>query len=558
MLMTATALGVVLDQLLVNWENEVVEFKRAGDGFSTSDIGKYFSALSNEANLHGSDRAWLVFGVDNTSRSVIGTDYRPEPDRLQGTKLQIAQGTQPSVTFKEIHTLDHAAGRVLMFEIPPAPLGMPIAWNGHYYARAGESTVSLGLDKLDTIRAQTTSTDWTAEVVSAAQLSDLDPEAIDQARRSFAEKHANRLSLTEVSDWPIETLLERSRLTRGGQITRATILLIGKRESAHLLNPHPAQITWRLEGEERAYEHFGPPFLLTSSSVYQRIRNVQLRVLPDDSLLPIEVAKYDQRIILEALHNCIAHQDYGLCSRVVVAEYPDRLVFENAGGFFEGKPTDYLRGIRTPRRYRNPFLTQAMSELNMIDTMGYGIHQMFSGQARRYFPLPDYDLAVDQLVRLTLHGRVIDLAYSRALIQNTTLSLDDILALDRVQKGLSLDVATVRRLRRAGLVEGRQPTLHVSAKVAQATASKADYIRMRGQDDAFYEQLVLDFVRKFGAASRRDIDDLLLVKLGDRLNDEQKRHKIGHLLTRLRRSRRIRNAGSRKAPRWVSDSPDAE
>jgi ATP-dependent DNA helicase RecG len=556
--MTANDLEVLLDQLMANWENEVVEFKRAGDGFSTSDIGKYFSALSNEANLRGADRAWLVFGVDNSSRSVCGTDYRPEPDRLQGTKLQIAQGTEPSVTFRDIHTLDHAAGRVLMFEIPPAPLGMPIAWNGHYFARAGESTVSLGLDKLDTIRAQTASTDWTAEVVAAARVSDLDPDAIDQARRSFADKHANRFTLSEVNDWPIETLLDRSRLTRAGQITRATLLLIGKRESAHLLNPHPAQITWRLEGEERAYEHFGPPFLLTSSSVYRRIRNVQLRVLPDDSLLPIEVAKYDQKIILEALHNCIAHQDYRVCSRVVVTEYADRLVLENEGGFFEGQPTDYLRGTRTPRRYRNPFLTQAMSELNMIDTMGYGIHQMFSGQARRYFPLPDYDLTVDQLVRLTLHGRVIDLAYSRTLIQNTSLSLDDILALDRVQKGLALDPATVRKLRRAGLVEGRQPTLHVSAAVAQATASKADYIRMRGQDDAFYEQLVLDFLRKFRAASRRDIDDLLLGKLGDRLNDEQKRHKIGHLLTRLRRARRIRNDASRKAPRWVLDAPDAE
>ena len=556
--MSDIELGMLLDQLLANWENEVVEFKRAGDGFSTSDIGKYFSALSNEANLHDADRAWLVFGVDNTSQSVCGTDYRLEPERLKGTKLQIAQGTQPSVTFKEIHTLDHGAGRVLMFEIPPAPRGIPIAWNGHYYARAGESTVSLGLDKLDTIRAQTTSTDWTAEVVSAARLSDLDPDVIDQTRRSFADKHANRFSLADVNDWSIETLLDRSRLTRGGEITRATLLLLGKREAAHLLNPHPAQLTWRLEAEEKAYEHFGPPFLLTSSRVYRRIRNVQLRVLPDDSLLPIEVAKYDQKIILEALHNCIAHQDYRLCSRVVVTEYPDRLVLENGGGFFEGQPTDYLFGTKTPHRYRNPFLTQAMSELNMIDTMGYGIHQMFSGQAKRYFPLPDYDLTVDQLVRLTLHGRVIDLAYSRLLIQNTSLSLDDILALDRVQKGLALDPFTVRRLRRAGLVEGRQPTLHVSAAVAQATASKAAYIRMRGQDDAFYDRLVMDFLRNFSSASRRDIDDLLLGKLGDRLNDEQKRRKIGHLLTRLRRARRIRNAGSRKAPRWVLDAPDAE
>lgn len=110
-------------------------------------------------------------------------------------------------------------------------------------------------------------------------------------------------------------------------------------------------------------------------------------------------------------------------------------------------------------------------------------------------------------MRLTLHGRVIDLAYSRTLIQNTSLSLDGIFALDRVQKGLALDTATVRRLGRAGLVEGRQPTLHVSAAVAQATASKADYIGMRGQDDPYYEQLVLDLLGQFSAASRSEIDE---------------------------------------------------
>jgi ATP-dependent DNA helicase RecG len=549
--MTTDDVKNVLDQLIAGWESEIVEFKRAGDGFSISEIGKYFSALANEANLRGVERAWLVFGVDNRARTVIGTDFRPASERLHGTKMQIAQCSSPSVTFREIHVLDLTEGRVLMFEIPAAPLGMPIAWNGHYYARAGESLTHLGLDKLDAIRAQTAHSDWSAQVVPAASPEDLDPSAIAQARRSFAEKHANRFQAGEIDQWPVTTLLDRARLTRDGQITRSALLLLGKAEKAHLLSPHPAQLTWRLEGTERAYEHFGPPFLLSTTQIYRKIRNIQLRVLPDDSLLPVEVAKYDQAIILEALHNCIAHQDYDRRARVVVTEYPDRLVFENDGDFFAGNPTDYVQGTLTPRRYRNPFLAQAMATINMIDTMGYGIHRMFEGQARRYFPLPDYDLSASGSVRLTLHGKVIDPAYSRLLIQNTALPLDDILALDRVQKRLALDEGTIKRLRRAGLVEGRKPNLHVSAAVARATAAKADYIRTRGQDDAFYERLVIDFLSRFGSASRREIDELLLSKLSDGLDDEQKSNKVSYLLTRLRRAKRIRNAGTRKVPRWV-------
>ena len=550
--MDSTAMLALVASLIERWENEVVEFKRAGDGYSTDDIGKYFSALANEANLRDQDRAWLVFGVDNKTRKVVGTDYRPEPPRLQSLKMQMAEATEPSVTLRNIHELAHPDGRVLLLEIPAAPLGLPVAWKGHYYARAGESLTNLGLDKFDEIRRQTGNTDWSAQAVPDATLAHLDDTALAQARESFAKKYANRFPAEEIGRWSDGVFLDRARLTRDGQIVRATLLLLGKAEAAHVLSPHPAQMTWKLEGQERAYEHFGLPFLMTSSALYRKIRNIQVRILPDDQLVAVEVAKYDRKIVLEALHNCIAHQDYGRNGRIVVTEFPDRLVLENEGSFFEGRPEDYIAGARTPRRYRNPFLAQAMAELNMIDTMGYGIHEMHVGQARRYFPMPDYDLSEPQAVKMTIHGRVVDPAYSRLLIQKTDLPLEDILALDRVQKKLPLnDEGVLRHLRKAGLIEGRKPNFHVSATVAEATGSKAEYIRTRGFDDAHYKKMILELLGKFGSASRQEIDRLLAGKLSDALNDEQKLNKISNLLSNLRRAKRIRNAGSRKAPVWV-------
>lgn len=549
--MDAVALSEQLARLIASWESEVVEFKRAGEGYSIPQIGQYVSALANEANLRGLDRAWLVFGVDNASRAVCGTDFRREPERLQATKHQIAQGCEPSISFRDIHELMHPGGRVLLFEIPAAPRGIPIAWNGHYHARVGESLVPLSLDKLDEIRQQTLAQDWTAQLVPEATLEDLDDAALRKARESFAQKHANRIDPAEVQRWPLATFLDRARLTQSGRITRAALLLLGKPERAYLLSPNPAQLTWKLEGPERAYEHFGPPFLLSTSWVYQRIRNIQLRLLPQDELLPVEVSKYDQQTVLEALHNCIAHQDYRRNGRVLVTELPDRLVLENEGSFFEGVPDEYVHGEKTPRRYRNPFLAQAMAELNMIDTMGWGIRSIYQGQVRRYFPLPDYDLTEPQAVKLTLYGGVVDPAYSRILIQKTDLALADVLALDRVQKKLALPDAAAKRLRRAGLIEGRKPHYHVSAKVAKATASKADYIRTRGLDDEFYAKQITDYLREFGQASREEIDGLLLKKLSEALDDAQKRSKISNLLTKLRRAGRIRNEGPRKAPRWV-------
>lgn len=543
-------LSTLLDGLIATWEDEVVEFKQGNDGYSTSDIGKYFSALANEANLRGQERAWLIFGVHDRTRRVAGTNYRLEPAHLQRLKMQIADDAEPSITFREIHELMTEAGRVVLFEVPAAPRGIPIAWKGHYYARAGESLVPLGMDKQDEIRQQTLEADWSAQIVASATLRDLDEAAIRKAQESFAQKYANRFSADEVLGWSLPTFLDRARVTVNGRVTRTALLLLGKPESAWHLSPHPAQLTWKLEGPERAYEHFPPPFLLGTTQLYQRIRNIQIRLLPQDELLPIEVSKYDHKIVLEALHNCIAHQDYRRNARVTVTEHPDRLIFENEGGFFEGQPNDYLAGNKTPLRYRNPFLAQAMAELNMIDTMGYGIHDMHARQAKRYLPMPDYDLSDAGVVKLTIYGSVADFAYSRLLIQRTDLPLLDVLALDRVQKNLPLPEEAVTRLKRLKLIEGRKPNYHVSAAVAEATESKADYIRTRRQDDVFYAKLLVDYLEQFGHANRSEIDRLLLSKLSDALTVQQKNDKVSNLLTKLRRNGRIRNTGSRGQPIW--------
>lgn len=548
--MNPSQLQNLLQGLIASWESEVVEFKQAGKDYSTDKIGEYFSALANEASLRGLEKAWLVFGINNKSRSVAGSDYRPEPERLQSTKMQIAESTEPSITFRNIHELLHADGRVVLFEIPAAPRGMPIAWKGHYYSRAGESLTHLGLDKLDEMRQLTQASDWSAQPVPRASIDDLDPQALQIARDAYAKKYSNRFPAGEDSGWSVAAFLDRARLTYDGHITRTALLLLGKPESAYLLSPHPAQLTWKLDGPERAYEHFRPPFLLNTSVLYQKIRNIQLRILPEDQLLAVEVSKYDQRIVLEVLHNCIAHQDYNRNGRIVVTETPDHLVFENEGSFFEGLPEDYVTGEKTPRRYRNPFLAQAMAELNMIDTMGYGIHSIHIGQARRYFPMPDYDLSNPDAVRVTVYGSVVDPAYSRMLIQKTDLPLDEILALDRVQKRLPLTDSMIKRLRRDGLIEGRKPNFHVSATVAKATASKADYIKTRAQDDDYYAKLLMDYLDKFGHADRAEINKLLLDKLSDALDSNQKYNKISNMLTKLRRRGDIVNTGSDTAPSW--------
>lgn len=555
--MSSSALQRTLDSLLASGEGECVELKDANDNFSTSDIGKYFSALANEANLRGLAAAWLVFGVNNR-RQVVGTDYRIDPARLHSLKHQIAQDADPSTSFREIHELITSDGkRVLLLEIPPAPRGIPIAWKGHFYARDGESLTALHITKQDEIRAQSLGEDWSAGLCTSATLSDLSPEAVAKARDIFISKYSDRIPPDTISGWDDMTFLQKVGLAVDGNLRRCCLLLLGLPESVHHLNPAVAEMSWKLEGPELAYEHFGPPFLLTTSLLYQRIRNIRLTLLPPGQMIPLELAKYDQRIVLEALHNCIAHQDYSRCERVLVIERPTELVFQNAGSFFEGLPQDYVLSNRTPTRYRNRALAQAMVHLRMIDTMGFGIRDvMFKGQARRFFPLPDFDLTDPAHVVLRIQGRFIDENYSRALLTHEDLPWPEILALDAIQKGSEPDEETLAALRRKGLIEGRKPALHVAASVAAATGDTAEYIRHRAFDDAYYCDLILEYLKTFGHGRRADFQRLLAGKLSDVLNERQKKAKIHNLLQKLKRQGRIIPEGRTQAGVWKLPQTD--
>lgn len=550
--MTESELQQVLQRLLAQWESECVEFKAASNDYDTSDIGKYFSALSNEANLRGLTAAWLVFGVDNKKRQVIGTDYRPERERLHSLKHQIAQGTDPSTSFREIHELNTPSGRVVLFEIPAAPRGLPIAWKTHCYGRNGESLTGLSIAKQDEIRAQGLADDWSAIVVKDATLADLDPDALAKARAIFTAKYNDRIPEATIRAWDDATFLEHAKLTLRGGITRACLLLLGREQVTTLLNPYVAEMSWKLEGLERGYEHFHPPFLLNTSRLFRRIRNLRLSLLPPGQLIPVDIQKYDERITLEALHNCIAHQDYTRSERILVIERLGELEFQNAGEFYDGVPDDYIRSNRSPRRYRNRFLAEAMVTLRMIDTMGFGIREvMWKGQASRYLPLPDFDLTEPGHVKLRLQGRFIDENYSRALLSQTELHWSDVLALDRVQKGILPAPETIRSLRRRKLIEGRKPNLHVSAAIAAVTGQKAGYIRTRRQDDAHFRKLVLDYLQQWKQATTAELRDLLREKLPEILTPAQQEHKVHNLLTALRQGGQIVNRGTRRYPQWI-------
>lgn len=95
----------ILANLMERWEYEVVEFKEAKSSYDTDKIGRYFSAISNEANLRQQQYGWLVFGVseEDKVKHIVGTAYK-KGDRslLEKFKYEIAKNATNGMTFYDI------------------------------------------------------------------------------------------------------------------------------------------------------------------------------------------------------------------------------------------------------------------------------------------------------------------------------------------------------------------------------------------------------------------------------------------------------------------------
>lgn len=540
-------LTLLLDRLLtVTDEHEWIEFKHNEDPHV---IGEYISALANAAALDGEPFGYLVWGIEDGTRRVVGCrSFKPASTKIgaQILDLWLHQYLRPKLDFR-FNAFEYQGQPVVILRVPAAT-GQPVSFHETEYIRIHSAKVKLAghPDKEKRLWARlNTRGDWSAELVVAATLADLDPKALLAGRQRYAEKNLHLAN--EVAGWDDPTFISKLKLSRAGQLTRAALLLFGRDEAAQFL-PLPPQVSWVLkdrDGVALDYHHYGLPLLLVPDALFARVRNLTVRYLRPGTLFPTEVPQYDAWVIREALHNAIAHQDYGLSARVNVVELPEQLVFSNVGSFLPGTVEQLLASDRSPEQYRNPCLTQAMVALKLIDTIGSGIRRMYIEQRKRFFPMPDYVIeAAGQRVEVRVTGRILDERYTQMLMQQPDLSLMDVFLLDKVQKRQPIGADQARALRARKLIEGRAPNHLVSAQVADVLGAQAQYLLDKGFTKDFYLMWVLKRLR-MGDCKRAELERLLLGKLSELLSADQKRNKVKNLLAEMSRKALITADGKR-------------
>lgn len=539
-------------KMIIDFEDEVVEFKEARTNYSFKDIGKYFSALGNEANIRGFKEAWLIFGVTN-KKEIVGTAYRQDGN-LQNLKKEIVGGTNERATFMEIYEVNMDGHRIVAFQIPPATRGIPRTWNGAAYAREDENISPLPMDKVDLIRSQV-GVDWSKEIVEGATFEDLDPEAVSYARELFIKKqNASKKSTDMLLKMNDVEILNKAGILIKGKITNTALILLGKEESSYLFDGFIPRITWTLyngNGTVKAYEHFDMPLLLAVDRVYSKIRNEKYRYITgQQTLFPDETYQYEADVVKEVLNNCIAHSNYQLRGKINLEEFEDRLVFINEGNFIPETVERALEEGYKPPYYRNTFLCRAMVNLYMIDTNSMGIPMMYQIQKEKCFPLPTYDLSDPNRVKVTLYGKVLDKNYTQLLHANADLDLSTVFLLDKVQKKEVISKESYLKLKKQELVEGRYPHIYVSYKVANIVGQQTDYVKNKGLSNDVYKQIIINALETMERASVTELKEILLGALPAVLNDRQQSKKVSNILQAMKREGIADVEGTGHAARW--------
>lgn len=518
---------------------EMKNLKNSFAGDEKDDVISYVSAIANMEGGH------LVIGVQDKTLEIVGTDLSKFNLNSQSAVWKLLeQCTNLSSEGLNIdeYTTEDTHKTVWIIHIPKHLPRRPVYAHKKAWQRVEDSLVEMTQERLAAILEEPIfeAKDWSAEIVLNATLADLDELAVAKARVMFKKVHASKIPAEEIDAWTVEELLCNSGIMIDGKLTRTAIILLGKPFSVFKLRPAVIEVTWTLRDERQEvvdYEHFTAPFILTVDQILAKIRNLTMRELPGGTLFPETMKQYDDYTIREALHNAIAHQDYTLQQRINFVENPDYLYYANGGSFIPGTLQKALATKGPQRHFRNECLCRAMVNFNMIDTVSRGIKKMFNEQWRRHFPMPDYEIdTLNKEVGVKIYGNTINEKYTKLLEENNTLTLEDCILLDAVQKGHRISEENVLELLNRGLLEGNVSEYSISLDIAKKSKQLPDYTRNRGLDKAKLQQMILQYLQNAGSggAKRDAIFDYLKDALPKTKTQEQQERMVGNILSEMK------------------------
>lgn len=392
--------ALLLELLALPKETEWVEWKH--NRAEPERVAEYLSALSNSATLHGREAAYLIWGIEDGTRAVVGTTFKPREAKKGNEELEnwLMRSLHPQVDFR-IHEWQHEGKSLVLFEIPKATKS-PIRFGSEAFVRIGSLKKKLKdyPSKEAALWAACSQSAFEQGVAKADLPGDQVLSLLDFG------KCFDLLSIPLPTDQQgilgrlAEEKLIQSKPGARYDITNLGAILFAKnlnafdRLSRKALRVIKYSATGRTQTER---EWRDPPSQMGYAIAYEAAVSFINSQLPQNE--PIgqafrsEVRMYPEKAIRELVANALIHQDFQVTGAGPMVEiFTDRMEITNPGSPL----VDPLRFIDTPPRSRNEALAALMRRMNICEERGTGIDKVIEAIEAYQLPAPDF-AAIDAM-----------------------------------------------------------------------------------------------------------------------------------------------------------------
>ncbi len=546
--MTAdTARIAQLEEWMKAQEGETLEFKEAKGSYHFETLVKYCCALANE----GGGR--VILGVtDKRPRKVVGSTAFEQTER---TRKGLCERLPLAITLEEIaHPACAPGSRVLVFTVPARPIGVPIKFEGVYWARKEDSLAPMTEARLREIFAES-GHDFSADVCTGATLDDLDPASVDDFRRRWAEKLRKTEKAAEaerVAAMPVADLLADAEAVIDGGVTYAALILFGTHKA---LGRHLAQA--EVVFEYRSAEASGPAqdreeyrrgFFSFYDALWGRVDRRNDRQDFQDGMFVTPIATFNERSVREAVLNAVSHREYQLPGSIFIRQYPRRLEVDSPGGLPFGITQENILDRQNPWNRR---IAEIFVRCGLVERSGQGMNLIYEEAIRLSKAVPDFARTDAHQVGLTLFGTVENPAFVRFVSkvgQETARAFTtrDWIVLAAASRGEKIPKelqGRVPHLIELGLIERDGRKCILSKKYYEFVGDKPAYTRKKGLDREQNLALLLKHItdNKDTGSPR---EDLLRVLPALKESD------VKSLLRTLKNQGKAHSRGARRAGRW--------
>lgn len=529
-----------LEAWLTENEDENLEFKSAAGGYSADTLLQYCTALANE------DGGRIILGVsDKRPRQIVGTQAFLQHER---TRAGLMEKLPLCI---EADVVLHPNGRVLVFTVPPRPIGIPLKADGIYWERHGDSLRPMSEEKLKQIFNEA-GHDFSADICPGTLLDDLDSNAIEDFRKRWIIKSGNP-SMQQLTQ---EQLLRDAEAITDRGVTYAALILFGTAQGLGKYRPQSEVVF-----EYRTSEAAGPAqdrkeYRLGFFSFYDELWNtINLRNNKQhyqEGLFVYDIPTFEERSVREAVLNAICHRDYRLGGSIFIRQYPSRLEVVSPGGFPPGISPENILDRQNPRNRR---IAEILAKCGLVERSGQGVNLMFELAIRQSKLLPSFDKSDQYQVALTLDGQVQDPRFVSFLEKvgrerNFTFGTQDLILLDHIHGDMKIPDKLrprITNLVENGIIEpfgrGRGAKFILSRHFYAFVGRRGVYTRKRGLDRPQKKMLLLNLLQNCGANGCK-LEEL------SQVHPELSRFQIHGLLKELKKERKVRSTGRTRAGRW--------